>query len=87
MIYAVLCFCLTASIALYLIEPLFRDAKPEESATHPERKVLLSEKYRLEELLRDLELDFSTGKMTEAEYERAQTSLSVKLAKALQALQ
>lgn len=64
-------------ISWYLLKPLFENPHLLAAA---EQGALSDQKSRCVNMLRDLELDFATSKLTEEEYRRMKGELSYELA-------
>ncbi len=80
---AALCFAL--AMALWLIEPHFSSAS---SVTHRrDVNTLETDRHLYKEQLRELELDFETGKTTEQQYQQTKQELARKLAAVLETLE
>lgn len=72
---------LTLIVAWYLVRPhLLQHAVRPEKALSDEHRQLLDQKSRCLQVLRDLELDYATEKIAEADYQRMKADVSLELA-------
>ncbi|MCO6429430.1 MAG: hypothetical protein J5J00_01095 [Deltaproteobacteria bacterium] len=78
---------LSAAAAWYVFRPLIIENSPAAVQNVSGRELkLLDAKQRLVQMLRDLELDRSTDKMSEQEYDTLKRTLSLELASILKEL-
>ncbi|MBN8551112.1 MAG: hypothetical protein J0M12_17495, partial [Deltaproteobacteria bacterium] len=74
-------------IAWFLIRPHLATEYPvPHSAASPEVGILLDRRERSLQVLKDLELDYQTKKITEADYQAMRRSLSQELATVLSSI-
>lgn len=85
MFFSIAALCFALGIALWLIEPHFSNA----SAVGQRRDIntLETDRHLYKEQLRELELDFETGKTTEQQYQQTKQELTKKLAAVLENLE
>lgn len=83
--YALLAFMLLLAAAHLVTRP-FLLPEPDGPGTEPEKPAMAVEKDRLVEAIRDLDMDFATGKLGEADYRRLRARDTAEAARILQAL-
>ena len=84
MLFSILALCFSIGVALWLIAPHFA---PTHGTHDRGQSVLMADKHLFKEQLRELELDFETGKTTENQYHQTKEELTHKLAKVLEQLE
>ena len=78
-----LSFALSLLVAFFLLRPLLSSERASALAVHGELQALLDRKSRHVQLLKDLELDFSTSKITQQDYEQMKEALMLEFAQTL----
>jgi hypothetical protein len=86
--WIVLSLALSLLIGLYLARPFFEAAYAGESSTAEVESLqsLQDSKERSLRAIKDLELDYSMGKVSREDFDRAKTELSIEVAGVLEEL-
>jgi hypothetical protein len=79
------CLLLSIGASWYILSPIFSDSSFAEVSTADSNiNILLDQKTRSVYMLRDLELDYSTGKLSEEEYKTLKDELSFELSEVIE---
>ena len=80
MIEALAAILLAVVVAFYLLRPHFiHGLGRSQSSAAIAREALLDQKERCVQVLKDLDLDYATGKIGEAEFQRVRAALTAEL--------